>query len=1852
MPSEDLTTLKNQRGGHVSALTKVYNECDAVINSRGNIVSVSRLLEKASKQFELFKSSNADVIEASEDRSAEENYFQEKLADFLAFEEKTKEYIKNCEYEQSRSNMQINAELDRQKAFLELERERLYTEYRLEEDRRKRMNQRQEEDLRAAFEMDQERHKYYMNSVKLGVPIDMDKLRQSKFEEERLAQMSSRQNNRDKTASTAGADRRDFPKPQLLTFSGEPLEYIKFIANFEANFDRAVMSNEKRLDYLISHCKGKPKLLIGECVLLGDEGYQFARKLLHDMYGQPHTISQAYITQLTNGPAIKANDTEGLEVLSSDMIRTKIALSKIGFGSDIENTGNLRRIVNRLPFHCKSKWLERADSIDQEGRMATFADLTEFVGQRARVARSLFAQDLASADSSSNKPKPKYKDTERAKASTFAVTAESSEEKPVGSVSTTNQGDSKKCWCCDNLCRHLSDCKKFVGFSMKEKKAFVWKKQLCYNCFGYKHTTKTCQKDSKCTVPDCTSKHHTLMHEWWKQSKNDATDSAHVSMLSGDCMATVGTSEKTCLRILPVEIVSGNNRVKTYAMLDDGATQTLCTEQLAKLLGVRSIKKNYTLNSLGGPERVKGNQVSLSVRSVTDSTEVEIDSVWTVKELPISLKCMPTNEDVSRWPHLAGMHLPDIEATDVTLLIGGNAPYAFWNLEERRGKKNDPYARRTPLGWTILGPVGTDHTQLEEGHVNFMQASSDDLLRQDFEKMWTTDFPEIDKTKQSWNDRNQKTMSQNDRRAMKIIEDTTVLKNGHYTTSLPWKDDSVSLPNNRKLAEVRLSHLKKKLKSNHDHKEMYCKQMTDYLQKGYAVPCDDVGSTEESKKTYYLPHHGVVNVNKPGKVRVVFDCAAKYQGMSLNDNLLQGPDLVNSLVGVLIRFRQEHTAFMADVEGMFNQVKVSDEDSQALRFLWWPDNDLDADAKDYRMLVQIFGAASSPCIATHALKRTVIDNKTEFSEEASQTVDRNFYVDDLLKSVQTPEQAISLVEELTCLLRKGGFRLTKWISNDKSVLATIPDTEKAPSVVNLALDDELPVDRALGVRWNVEEDVFMFVITNKSKPYTRRGILSVVASLYDPLGFVAPVTLFAKLLLQKLCRDDKGWDDVISDEDVKTWCTWLEDLHHLAVLKIPRCYRPKLEGVEIKLHVFSDASERGYGACGYLRIVDTTGQVHVSFVLGRSRLAPIKTVTLPRLELSAAVVGVRIKETIRCELEIEVSDTVFWSDSMIVIAYIRNTKSRFKTFVANRLTEIHESTNPNQWRHVPSEQNPADIASRCITASDEERLAFWLEGPAFLKEGPDMWPSADSKKTEEEELEVKHEISVNVIQATETPTPGALDELINRYSSIQTLQRVWAWLMRFKTRFIRKHSNRPNRDDSELTTGVITADEVKSATVDMIKYIQSGHFTNELTRLKKNNCVLGCSKLASLNPMLLDGVLVVGGRIRRAKVCVDSKHQIILPRKHHFTTMMMRHLHEQDAHIGPTQLLSNIRGSYWIPHGLQECKSLVRSCVDCKKRRQRPGRQMMADLPEERLMPDNPPFHSVGIDYFGPLTVKLNRSHLKRYGVIFTCLATRAVHFEIAHSLNTDSFLAAFTRFCARRGRPDKVFSDNGTNLVSGDKELREMLNSWNQLQINDAMVQKQITWRFNPPHASHMGGVWERLIRSAREILKALAKEQILQDESLLTVIAEAERILNDRPITALSDDVDDPLPLTPAMLLLLKQNKCLPAGTFCKSDCYPRRWFKQAGFLSDQFWKRWTREYLPALQTRQIWQKPIRNVAVNDLVLMVEDNVPRGRWPLAIVTEVKTSDDGHVRSCSVRAGNSSYDRPIHKLCLLEQSA
>jgi hypothetical protein len=1654
------------------------------------------------------------------------------------------------------------------------------------------------------------------------------------------------------------------PQPDVPVFDGDPTRYCDFVRAFENLIERKTNSPSARLYYLVQYTSGQVKELMSSCLSMQDaRGYYEARRLLLQRYGQPYKIATAFVDRLTNGPQIKAEDGPGLQKFSTLLTSCKNTLQEIGYINKLENPDNMRKIVERLPFGMKAKWRETVDSILQrEERDVNLKDIAQFIETRARVANhpifGKITSDTRRGDTPSNKGK-QHQNVGR----NYAI--EGKEERPFSAGSSTKRNSISCPSCCGT--HWLSQCDKFKGMSVDERYKFVRSKKLCINCLTPNHFVKDCPKKSFCRIQDCPAKHSTFLHLKDKKPANDEAKGAEEDKNAGAEVSNNGyvtavsnrtsnskEASTTGLAVVPVKVRAkgGNKLVKTYAFLDSGSNTTFCTEQLLNELGIKGTKSTLSLTTLETANALtECSIVNLEILDLNEDSTVELPKVFSRPSLPISRESVPNQRDVNRWPHLKGINIPRIDA-EVGLLIGSDVPEVLQPREVRESKDGGPFATRTIFGWVLNGPLGRNDCQIPTA--NFVQANAQ--LNQQFEQFCNREFDDsIYESKIS--------MSQNDQRALKIMEDTVKLTNGHYEMALPWKNYPPCLQNNKSLAQRRLNLLKRKLEKDPTQHDKYKDFMNDLLRNGYARRVYDhhLGPLDTH---WYLPHHAVFHPQKPGKIRVVFDCSANYRGTSLNDQLLQGPDLTNSLVGVITRFRQDTVAFMADVEAMFHQVRVRPTDCDALRFLWWPDGNLASPPEEYQMTVHLFGAASSPSCANFALKRVAKDHKAEFDDETIRTVNKNFYVDDCLKSVGSNEKAIRLANQLRNLLAMGGFRLTKWISNSEEVLKSLPESERA-TVKNLDLS-EPHLERALGVHWNVTNDEFVFQISVKDKPPTRRGILSIVSSVYDPLGFAAPFILQAKLIMQDLCRKNLGWDDEIPKEDLSRWQDWLKELPKLEQLAVKRCFQPRDFGEisSCELHHFSDASQKGYGAVSYLKIVDKDGKAHCSFVMGKSRLTPLKAVTIPRMELSAAVVAARLDRIIRSEIDLEIDESYFWTDSTCVLRYVHNEATRFQTFVANRITKIRELSSPSQWRYVDTHSNPADDASRGVPADCLER---WLHGPSFLAQSSEMWPKQpeDLCNLPDDQPELKKSNVCAAANTVNPPTDVELSDIFDRFSSWIRLKKTIAWVLRYITNLRNSVLKRKSGDESNgrqqaNVIAPITTKEMMTAEREILKYVQAESFNDELDNLRqrerqpsKTSPIRKKSSLYKLDPTLEDGLLRVGGRLRRAHLDHDAKHPVILPKKHHVSNLIINHYHLVSGHSGLEYTLSLIRQSYWIIGGRANVRRIANDCFSCRRRQAPAQQQKMSDLPEDRVVPCKRPFTYVGVDCFGPFVVRRGRSDVKRYGVIFTCLSIRAIHIEVAHSLDTESFINALRRFVSRRGTPEEIRSDNGGNFVKGEKELREAIEKWNQQKIHESLLQKNIKWIFNPPAGSHTGGVWERCIRTVRKIFNALVKEQTMNDEQLNTLMCEVESIVNGRPITKVSDDPKDSEALTPNHLLLLHPGPSIPPGRFSKADnCNVRRW-RQVQYLADLFWRRWLREYLPSLQQRQKWNELRRNVKVNDIVLVLDERTPRSSWPLGRILEVNASKkDGLVRSAKIKTSTTVMVRPINKLILLEQSA
>ncbi|XP_055585519.1 uncharacterized protein LOC129738360 [Uranotaenia lowii] len=665
---------------------------------------------------------------------------------------------------------------------------------------------------------------------------------------------------------------------------------------------------------------------------------------------------------------------------------------------------------------------------------------------------------------------------------------------------------------------------------------------------------------------------------------------------------------------------------------------------------------------------------------------------------------------------------------------------------------------------------------------------------------------------------------------------------------------------------------------------------------------------------------------------------------------------------------------------------------------------------------------------------------------------------------------------------------------------------------------------------------------------TKRQVSGCVMSFFDPHGHLAPFTIHGKLIIQDLWRENCGWDEVISDQIAAKWERWIKALPEVEALKIPRCYFSFVSPQDresIQLHIFSDASENAYGSAAYFRI-NINGQVHCAIVAAKAKVARLQHLSIPRLELLAAVLGARLAQWILANHNLCNLRIFFWTDSLTVLSWIVSDHRNYKQFVAFRIGEIHSLTNINDWRWVPTKLNIADILTKWGNGPQLSSNEQWVNGPNFLYLPEEQWPQREKPTPNvAEELKAIHNFHDIIL-----PEP-LID--CTRFSRWLVMVRTIGCLFRFASNCRRKKEGQPIQvvpcpetsklrklvmKPLECTVVPLTQEEHRRAEGVLGAMAQSKGFGDELKILTKNRDVPPEKWIAIErdSPLHKKSLLLDENRIIRLEgrsaytdlLPFEMRFPIVLPREHDVTSMLLQFYHKQFGHANCETLVNEVRQQFYVPHLRAAVKQIEKNCGWCKIKKCLPRQPKMGPLPDQRLTPGLRPFSFVGIDYFGPILVTVGRRLEKRWVALMTCLTTRAVHMEVVHSLSSQSCIMAIERFTGIRGTPLEFFSDNGTNFQAVSKEYGKL-----GLQIDtacaDRFTRARTRWNFNPPSAPHMGGIWERLVRSTKEAMKALDDGRRLTDEVLLTVLAKAAEMINCRPLTYIPQESSEVEALTP---------------------------------------------------------------------------------------------------------------------------
>ena len=761
------------------------------------------------------------------------------------------------------------------------------------------------------------------------------------------------------------------PKIELTTFSGNPVEYIQFIRSFEGNIESRTSDPRKILSYLIQFCTGEAKRAIECCRLLDPtHGVLEAKRILRERYGQPFVIAQSLLNQIVTGPEIKSSDQKALFELANDMESCKLTLTELGYVSEINASYNLRRITNRLPRHLKAKWLDCAGKIRDDGKEPLFDELFSFIRKSARNAVDPIYGGMTAEHVSIKKPVHVKAETTW-KSKRMFITQSS------GNSDSSIHYNNRRKTCADCSKDHdVVNCEIFRDRPLKEKLRIAHHNGLCYNCLIPRHTALECRKEKLCKVAGCVDirKHDSLLHKD-KRSNTISETKAETDATRIHTHLSASARTHVYFNVVPVRVSSPQSPVSftTYAMLDSASDISVCTEKLLDKMNISGTSDEMTVLTIASKNKLKTKHVSLTVESLDRKESISLPDVWSVPKFQLSQKKIPKKEDFDRWPHLQGidMNVYAVSEDEITLLIGADKPEAFITKEYRQGKIGQPIGMLGIFGWSLFGPssTGLDASQeAKEYNVNLLQTHDHDLNFQ-IEKFWSLESLGL-----KFNDARK--LSIEDRKAIDQMSSSIQLTDDqHYEMRLPWRDDSVHLPNNRRLAVKRLNQLLQRLARDPAAFHRYCNAINEYIDKGFASEITMDENKDSKDSIWYVPHHAVCHPQKPDKVRVVFDCAAECDGVSLNSKLLSGPDLTNSLVSVLLRFRKEQVAVVGDIEAMFHQVKVSPVDRDAFRFVWLANDDINSQPKDYRMNVHLFGATSSPSCANFALSQTAFDNQ-------------------------------------------------------------------------------------------------------------------------------------------------------------------------------------------------------------------------------------------------------------------------------------------------------------------------------------------------------------------------------------------------------------------------------------------------------------------------------------------------------------------------------------------------------------------------------------------------------------------------------------------------------------------------------------------------------------------------------------------------------------------------------------------------------------------------------------------------------------------------------------------------------------
>ena len=1392
--------------------------------------------------------------------------------------------------------------------------------------------------------------------------------------------------------------RRDLLTAGLTKFNDKPENYWAWKSTFSNAVEDLDLKASEELDLLIKwlgpESSEHARRIRSVYVRHPAEALSMVWERLEECYGSAEAMETALFNKLEHFPKVTNRDPQRLRELG-DLLLELEAAKEEGYLTALtylDTARGINPILEKLPISLQEKWMVHGTRYKQQYHVSfpPFAVFSSFIREEARMRND--PSFIASTSSSTTSMPPKGEKF-------FMRTARTPITVHRTEVDNSRQGyeakglDNLKKECPIHKKPHpLQRCRAFREKLLEERKTFLRENGICFRCCSStSHQAKDCKDVIQCS--ECNSdKHIAALHSGpapWstkqvvspsEQHGGEEGESSSSSITTSTCTEVCGDSltGKSCAKISLVYVYpegQPERKMRAYAILDDQSNRSLAKSAFFEMFDVDDDTSPYTLRTCAGVSETAGRRAKgFIVESADERTCLALPTLIECDQLPDNRAEIPTPAAAQYHSHLKSLasKIPPLDPkAKILLLLGRDIIQAHKVLEQRNGPPHAPFAQRLALGWVIIGdvcingahkpsPVDTFRTYiLENGRSSMMSPCLNKInVRESSSYNSQLHNPSTSNQDQRSLPRDTTSLmgesvfryTKDDDKTAPSMEDLAFLRimekelqqdeSNSWVAPLPFRSPRQRLPNNRQQASNRLTALTRTLRKHPERRDHFIEFMNKLFENGHAEVAPPLRPNEEC---WYLPHFGVYHPQKPGQIRVVFDSSAQHHGVSLNDILLTGPNMNNSLLGVLLRFRREPVAVTTDIQQMFHCFVVREDHRNFLRFLWYRNNNLDGDVVEYRMRVHVFGNSPSPSVATYGLRRAAIEGEGEYGSKARLFVDRNFYVDDGLVSLPTEEEAITLLRNAQDMLALSNLRLHKILSNRVAVMRAFPPVDLAKGLKDLDLDTDLPpMQRSLGVSWDISEDVFTFQVSGAEKPYTRRGVLSTINSLFDPLGFAAPVSIQGRSLLRELTSEDCDWDAPLPEEKYKEWKLWRDSLKELEQVKIPRQYTSiSLSQAQSKeLCVFCDASTTAIAAVAYLRTTDASNNMDVGFILGKAKLAPRPETTVPRLELCAAVLAVEIADTVVDEMDTEFDAVSFYSDSKVVLGYIHNESRRFYVYVSNRVQRIRRSTSPEQWKYVSTTENPADCASRSVPAGSLTNT-MWLSGPAFLLESAERETSPTSfiLINPSSDVDIRPQVTC---RATRVTSDKLDPKRFERFSGWRSLIRAVARLVHVANSF---------RHDSSckgwhIHESPCSKEDLDQARTSVVRAVQQDVFTEVLECIREGTAIPKQSPLYSLCPYIdTSGLLRIGGRLSQASLDRDVTSPLILPGQSHVTSLLIQYYHEQVQHQGRHITEGALRAAgLWIIGGKRRVSSILHHCITCRRLRRKTETQKMSDL--------------------------------------------------------------------------------------------------------------------------------------------------------------------------------------------------------------------------------------------------------------------------------------------------------------------